>query len=114
MLLLILYSFGCVQVFRLSRRAMVRPGEVAGASAILANAVGLAVGGPARAALTLPVLVLASWAAARAFKVVDDLPRDTDEERHASRAGMALVGLAVAETLVLLVFALVWAIDEAG
>ncbi|HVJ18063.1 MAG TPA: hypothetical protein VM686_21735 [Polyangiaceae bacterium] len=114
MLLLILYSFACVQVIRLSMRAMVRPGEVAGVVGIVANVVGLAVGGWTRGAVAIPVLVLAGWAAARAFRLVDDLPRDTDEERNASRAGMALVGMAVAEALIGLVVGLVWAIDEAG
>lgn len=86
---------------------MLRAGVMAGVAGIIANAVSV-FRLELRPVLALPVMVIAAFAATRAFKLVDDLPRDTDEERHASRAGMALVGFAVAEGLIMLVAAFVW------
>lgn len=114
LLVLALYTVACVYVMRLSTRSLVRAGTFAGAAAVVANVVGAILGGSVRAVVALPVLVLGSLAASRAFNVADDLQRDTDEERNASRTGMALVALAISEGLIVLVFAFVWLIARAG
>ena len=105
---LVFYTFGCVQVLLFSSKAMVRPGEVAAMLAITANLGAVFLGGTARAIAALPVLVLGSVAASRAFKLADDLRPDTDEERAASRAAMALVGLAIGEAIIIVVAAFMW------
>jgi hypothetical protein len=109
-LLLVIYSLACLYVVRLSHAALVRAGSAAAGVTALANVAGFIFGGLVRALAALPLLLFASLAAARAFKMADDVQRDTDEEAKASRAGMALVGLAMAEGFVVLIAAFVWLI----
>ncbi len=110
-LVLVIYSVACLYVLRLSRAALVRAGSAAAAVTVVANVLGIIFGGLVRALAAPPLLLFASLAAARAFKLADDVQRDTDEEARASRAGMALVGLAMGEAFVVLVAAFVWLID---
>jgi hypothetical protein len=105
---LLLYSAACVYVFRLARAAMVRVGIAAATAGLIANAWSM-IRGSVRPVLAIPVLILACIAAAQAFKIAEGLPRDTDEERRASQAGMALAGLSVAEGLIILVGGFLWA-----
>jgi hypothetical protein len=109
-LALVIYSVACLHVARLSHAALVRSGSAAAGITILANIGGIIFGGPVRAIAALPLLLFASLAAARAFKLSDDVQRDTDEEAKASRAGMALVGVAMGEAFVVLIAAFVWLI----
>jgi hypothetical protein len=106
-ILLAIHTFGCFHVLRLARSATVRSGVTAAVAGLIANAFSLFRFG-VRPLLALPVLVAACVAVAGAFKLADDLPRDTDEERHASQTGMALVALAIAESLIMLVAAFLW------
>jgi hypothetical protein len=105
--LLFAYTLGCVQVLLMSLRGTVRFGVVAAALAIVANVPAVVFGMSLRAFLSVPIALVSGVAAMRALKFADELPRDTDAERTASRAGMALVGLAVCEILIVLVAAFV-------
>lgn len=93
---------------------MVRSGVLAGTVAILANVAGVILGGTTRGLVAVPVLLIGGVAAARAFKTAEILQRDTDEERHASQTGMALVALAISEGVIILVVTFVWGISRAG
>ncbi|MCA9600029.1 MAG: hypothetical protein KC776_42290 [Myxococcales bacterium] len=104
-----LYTLGAWYALRLTRRTLVQLGTVAAAAIILANVVGVAFGGVTRAALVPVTLGVSAWAAARTFKAADDYPADSDEERHAAQAGMALVALACGEAVVGLIAAFIWA-----
>ena len=111
--LLALYTLGCAHVLRLSNRAGVGFGATAAIVAIAANVIGLFAGSTVRAFAALPLLVLGGVAAARAFRAAENQRHDSDEERHVSRAGMALVGLAIGEASIVVLVGFVWLLVEA-
>jgi hypothetical protein len=105
---LVAYTFGCVQVLRLSNQALIRAGVAASALAIAGNVAGILLGAVTRALVAVPILALGILAAVYAFKAVDELPRDSEEEQRAKKAGLALAGLALAEATLILLATFVW------
>ena len=88
-----------------SRGAALTIGVVAGLVAVSANLAGVGFGYEVRAAMALPVLGATAVAVRFGFRLADALPAGTDDQRRASEAAIALVGLAIAELLLLVILA---------
>ncbi len=111
MILLLVYSLGCVRVIQLALRAGVRPGVWAAAAAILANTVSLWTPAYYRCWVALAILWMAVPAVRQAFERADEAPRGTDDGQRATLAGFALTAVACGEAIIALVGAFIWTMN---
>jgi hypothetical protein len=104
---LLLYCLGLVRVILFCKSAHFPFGTFVGGVAVVVNVLGILLGGYSRGLMAPVVVVLGILATKTAFARADAI-RDSDEEKSASRAAMALLALTLAEAFVVVVTGFVW------